>query len=175
LELEVVMNEALPLCVAAERERKPNSQRTAACVRVLDAFGKVLGPEDSKLQQQYRLIVNELRRALYSPEITASDVQRYATKGSHMQVDVTLEQVFFFFWNAAILRTMSIFPSRIAKARCLHFRLAKSKQLYLIIFYTTIDLLCDSFIRCHACRSPTMSCAMTYKQTRISWRIQSMI
>jgi chromosome segregation ATPase len=93
LELEVVMNEALPLCVAAERERKPNSQRTAACVRVLDAFGKVLGPEDSKLQQQYRLIVNELRRALYSPEITASDVQRYATKGSNMQVDVTLEQI----------------------------------------------------------------------------------
>jgi hypothetical protein len=58
---------------------------------MLDAFAVLLGSEDVPMRQQYNVVASELRRALYSPEITVGDVEKYKT-GSHA-ADTSLEQV----------------------------------------------------------------------------------
>ena len=91
VEFEVLLNETLPLCIPAEKNQMPNAQRTAACLRMLDAFAVILGSEEVPMRQQYNLVMRELRRAIYSPEITVSEVEQYV-KGERTE-DAPLEQV----------------------------------------------------------------------------------
>jgi hypothetical protein len=99
VEFEVKLAELLPLCIPQESESEPTSQRTAACLSLLDAFGELCGPPESELREQFSLVVGQLRTSIYSHNPTSGDkvggVESSATMNNNGAPGNKLQQIPF--------------------------------------------------------------------------------
>jgi hypothetical protein len=99
VEFEVKLAELLPLCIPPEGKSTPTSQRTAACLSLLNAFGELCGPPESELREQFSLVVDQLRWSIYSHNPTSGDrlggSESRATMNNHGGPGNSLQQIPF--------------------------------------------------------------------------------